>query len=89
MLWVGYNNSERRAIDDCSRLRSCVYRHGAHGPVAYAVLTNTSLSSYGDLYLSVFVPQNLATADLFQKLARENTNAIPLSHWPNPSLKEE
>ncbi len=87
MLWVGYNGHER-AINDCSRLRSCVYRHGVHGPVAYAVFTSTSLSSHGDLYLSAFVPQTRLTAELFQKMADENTNAIPLSCWPNPSLKD-
>ena len=57
-----------------------------HGPVAYTVFTNISLSTFGELYLSTFVPQNLATAEIFQKLARKNDHALSLSPWPNPDL---
>lgn len=85
VLWADHYGHER-AIDDCSRLRKCVYTHGVHGPVTYTVLTNTSLTTHGDLYLSVFVPQNIVTTKLFQGLARKHTGAIPLSPWPNSTL---
>lgn len=85
MLWAAGHEHER-AIEDCSRLRSCIYRHGVHGPVAYTVFTNTSLSTYGNLYLSTFVPQNDSTAVLFQNLSRTGNHAIRLADWPNPSL---
>lgn len=85
VLWAEHNGRER-AIDDCSRLRRCVYTHSVHGPVAYTVLTNTSLTTHGDLYLSVFAPQNLVTTNLFQDLASMHLGAIPLSSWPDSSL---
>ena len=85
MLWMAGHDHER-AIEDCSRLRSFVYTHGVHGPVAYTVFTNTSISTYGCLYLSTFVPQNRSTTALFQELAGENNHALPLALWPNPSL---
>lgn len=85
MLWVAGNDSER-AIDDCSQLRSCIYTHELHGPVAYTVFTNTSLSTYGELHLSTFIPQNSLTADLFRDLSEDAMPAMPLEHWPNPSL---
>ena len=85
MLWVAGIDHER-AIDDCSRLRSCIYTHGVHGPVAYTVFTNTSLSAYGELHLSTFVPQDRVTAALFQGLADKNNHALSFAPWPNPSL---
>lgn len=85
VLWAEHNEHER-AIDDCSRLRKCVYTHGMHGSVAYTVLTNASLTTYGDLYLSAFVPQTPATMNLFQELATKHTGAIPLTPWPTTSL---
>ena len=84
MLWAGYNSQER-AIDDCSRLRSCKYRHGVHGPVAYTVFTNTSLSTYGELYLCTFVPQNSTTAALFYEFASKDRRAVAFAPWPNPN----
>lgn len=85
MLWAAGNNHER-AIDDCSRLRSYIYTHGAHGPVAYTVFTNMSLSSYGDLYLSTLVPQDHVTAELFQDLADKDRHVLSFTPWPNPGL---
>lgn len=85
MLWAAGNNHER-AIDDCSRLRSYIYTHGVHGPVAYTVFTNTSLSSYGDLYLSTLVPQDHVTAELFQGLTDKDRHVLSFTPWPNPGL---
>ncbi len=82
MLWVAGNESER-AIEDCSRLRSCIYTHGVHGPVAYTVFANTSLSTYGELHLFTFVPQNSVTATLFRNLAENTMPAMALEHWPS------
>ena len=86
MLWAAGNDHER-AIDDCSRLRSYTYTHGVHGPVAYTVFTNTSLSAYGHLYLSTFVPQDRVTTALFQELASNNSHALSLAPWPNSGLQ--
>ena len=36
MMWAAGNDSEY-AIEDCSRLRSCIYKYGVHGSVAYTV----------------------------------------------------
>ena len=85
MLWIAGNYPDR-AIDDSSRLRSYVYVHGVHGLVSYTVFSNTSLSNYGELYLSVFVPQDPPSAILFQQLAGENNTAWPLTPWPNSGL---
>ena len=85
VLWAEHNSQER-AIDDCSRLRRCVYTHGLHGPVGYTVFTSTSLTENGDLYLSSSVPQTMFTTNLFQELANKNKGAVPLSSWPDPSL---
>lgn len=85
MLWMGYNRHER-AIDECSRLRSCRYKHGVHGPVAYTVFSNTSLSTYGELYLATFVPQDSTTDALFRELVGKDNRAVSLAQWPNPSL---
>ena len=76
MLWAAGDDHER-AIEDCSRLRSYVYTHGVHGPVAYTVFTNTSISGYGNLYLSTFVPQNRVTTALFQELAGKTITRCP------------
>ena len=85
MLWVVGNDHER-AMDDCSRLRSYTYKHGVHGLVAYTVFVNISLSTFGELFLSAFVPQDDATVDLFKELASKNKNALSLAHWPNAEL---
>lgn len=82
-LW---EDSHGDGYDDYSRLRSYSYLHGAHGPVAYTVFTNTSLSGYGELYLSTFVPQDGVTTVLFQELAGKRGEALSLAPWPNPSL---
>ena len=55
--------------------------------MAYTVFTNTSLSTYGHLYLSTFVPQDRVTAALFQELAGKNSHALSLTSWPNPDLQ--
>ena len=85
MLWAAGSDSEH-VIEDCSRLRRCIYNHSVHGAVAYTVFTNVSLSAFGEIYLCSFVPQDLATAVLFQELAGENNHALPLTPWPNPGL---
>lgn len=85
MMWAAGNDAEY-AIEDCSRLRRCIYKHGVHGPVAYTVFVNISLSASGDLYLCTFVPQNSDTATLFQKLAGDNNGAVHISQWPTPKL---
>ena len=82
-LWA---DSHEDGYDDYSRLRSYAYTHGAHGPVAYTVFTNTSLSAYGELYLSTFVPQDRVTTALFETLAGNSGQALSLAPWPNPSL---
>ena len=82
-LWA---DSHEDGYDDFSRLRSYSYLHGAHGPVAYTVFTNTSISGYGELYLSTFVPQNGVTTALFEELAGKRGEALSLAPWPNPSL---
>ena len=82
-LWA---DSHEDGYDDYSRLRSYSYLHGAHGPVAYTVFTNTSVSAYGELYLSTFVPQDRVTTVLFQKLAGKGGQALSLAPWPHPSL---
>lgn len=82
-LWA---DSHEDGYDDYSQLRSYAYTHGAHGPVAYTVFTNTSLSAYGDLYLSTFVPQDRITTALFESLAGKSGEALSLAPWPNPSL---
>jgi len=84
MMWAAGNDSEY-AIEDCSRLRSCIYKHGVHGMVAYTVFVNVSLSASGDLYLCAFIPQNSDTASLFQKLAGDDNGALRISQWPNPT----
>ncbi|MDE0076180.1 MAG: helix-turn-helix domain-containing protein [Caldilineaceae bacterium] len=85
MMWAAGNDAEY-AIEDCSRLRSCIYKHGVHGSVAYTVFVNISLSASGDLYLCTFVPHNSDTATLFQKLAGDDNGAVHISQWPNPKL---
>ncbi len=50
MMWAAGNDA-MYAIEDCSRLRSCIYNHGVHGAVAYTVFVNVSLSASGGLYL--------------------------------------
>ena len=85
MMWAAGNDAEY-AIEDCSRLRSCIYNHGLHGAVAYTVFVNVILSASGDLYLYAFVPQNSDTATLFQKMAGDNNGALHISQWPNPNL---
>ncbi len=82
-LW---EDSHGQGYDDYSRLRSYSYLHGAHGPVAYTVFTNTSLSGYGELHLSTFVPQDGVTTVLIQELAGKRGEALSLAPWPNPSL---
>ena len=82
-LWA---DSHEEGYDDYSRLRSYAYTHGAHGPVAYTVFTNTSLSAYGELYLSTFVAQDPVTTALFKELAGKSGEALSLAPWPNPSL---
>ena len=82
-LWT---DSHEDGHDDYSRLRSYSYIHGAHGPVAYTIFTNTSLSAYGELYLSTFVAQDHVTTALFQELAGKKGQALSLAPWPNPSL---
>lgn len=82
-LW---EDSHGEGYDDYSRLRSYSYLHGAHGPVVYTVFTNTSISGYGELYLSTFVPQDRVTTVLFQELAGKRGEALSLAPWPNPSL---
>ncbi|MDE0312630.1 MAG: helix-turn-helix domain-containing protein [Caldilineaceae bacterium] len=79
-------DSHEDGHDDYSRLRSYSYRHGAHGPVAYTVFTNISLSAYGDLYLSTFVPQDRETTVLFQELAGRGGQALSLAPWPGAGL---
>ena len=85
MVWATGNDTEY-AIEDCSRLRSCVYKHGTHGAVAYTVFVNISLSASGDLYLCAFVPQNSDTAILFHEIAGNDNSAVHVSQWPNPNL---
>ncbi len=85
-FWAASHDYERNR-DDNSHLRSYVYTHGAHGPVAYTVFTSTSLSASGELYLSTFVPQDRVTAALFQELAGKNSHALSLTSWPNPDLQ--
>jgi len=82
-LWA---DSHEDGHDDYSLLRSYSYLHGAHGPVAYTVFTNTSLSAYGDLYLSTFVPQDRETTVLFQELAGKSGQALSLAPWPGAGL---
>ena len=84
-MWAAGNDVEH-AIEDCSRICKCVYNHGIHGPVAYTVFVNISMSAFGDLHLCTLVPMNKNTADLFLKLAGNNNGALPLCQWPNPSL---
>ena len=45
-----------------------------------------SVSAYGELYLSTFVPQDRVTTVLFQELAGKGGQAQSLAPWPNPSL---
>ncbi len=85
MMWAAGNDAEH-AIEDCSRLRSCVYKHGVHGAVAYTVFVNISLSASGELYLCTFVPQNSDTAILFHEMAAHDNSAVRISQWPNPNL---
>ena len=85
MMWAAGNDAEH-AIEDCSRLRSCVYKHGVHGAVAYTVFVNISLSASGDLHLCTFVPQNRDTAMLFHEMAAHDNSAVRVSQWPNPNL---
>ena len=85
LMWAAGNDVEH-AIEDCSRIRRCVYSHGIHGPVAYTVFVNISMSAFGDLHLCTLVPMNKNTADIFLKLAGDNKGALPLCRWPNPSL---
>ena len=84
MLWA---TSRGRVEDDHSRLRSHFYTHEVHGPVAYAVFTNISLSAYGDLYLSTLVPQDRGTVALFQKLADKSNRALAVMPWPHPATQ--
>ncbi len=85
MMWAAGNDAQL-AIEDCSRLRSCIYNHDVHGSVAYTVFVNVSLSAAGDLYLCTFVPQNGITATLFQNMARDHDGTVPLAQWPSDSL---
>ena len=84
MFW---SVSRHRVQDVNSHLRSYVYTHKMHGPVGYTVFTNSSLSDYGDLYLSTYVPQDRGTVDLFQELAGKDSHALPLASWPNSCLQ--
>lgn len=79
-LWVAGSDSEEGSYD-CVHLRSSTYRHAAHGLVAYSVFTSIGICSCGELYLSAFVPQDFATATLFQELARQNKGPLPLMPW--------
>ncbi len=86
MFWAAGHDDER-GDDDYSRLRSYTYTHGSHGPVGYTVFTTTSLSAYGEFYLSTFVPQDRITDALFHELADKNRGALALMPWPNSDLQ--
>ena len=83
MFWSA---SRHRLQDVNSHLRSHSYTHRMHGPVGYTVFTNSSLSNYGDLYLSTHVPQDRGTVDLFQELAGKDSRAVPMASWPDSCL---
>ena len=53
-----------------------------YGPVGHTVFTDVSLSDRGDLYLSAYVPQDRCTIQIFQRLAGESRQALPLANWP-------
>lgn len=80
MLWAVGSNFEG-VFYDSVHLRSSTYRHATHGLVAYSVFTSSGLSSNGEFFLSVFVPQDLATAILFQDLGSQNKGPLPLMPW--------
>lgn len=79
---IFWSASRERLQDVNSRLRSHIYTHRVHGPVGYTVFTDISLSGHGDLYLSTYVPQDLGTIELFQRLAGGNQHALSLANWP-------
>lgn len=79
---IFWSASRERLQDVNSRLRSHIYTHRLHGPVGYTVFTDISLSDHGDLYLSTYVPQDLGTIELFQRLAGGNQHALSLANWP-------
>ena len=79
---IFWSASRERPQDVNSRLRSHIYTHRIHGPVGYTVFTDISLSDQGDLYLSAYVPQDRNTIELFQRLAGESQQALPLANWP-------
>jgi len=80
-LWIARGDSEEVFFDSV-HLRSSTYRHAAHGLVSYSVFTSIGLCSCGEFYLSVFVPQDSATATLFQELGSQNKGPLPLMPWP-------
>ncbi len=85
MIWAVGNEAEH-AIEDCSRIRKCVYQHGNHGHVSYTVFVNISISAFGDLHLCTLIPMNKRTTNLFMELSETNSGALPLCQWPNSNL---
>ena len=86
-LWVGGGESEE-VFYDSVHLRSSTYRHAAHGFVAYSVFTSIGICSCGEFYLSVLIPQDFATATLFQELGRQNKGPLPLMPWSTGSARQ-
>ena len=83
-LWA---DSHEDGYDDYSRLRSYSYLHGAHGPVAYTIFTNTSLSAPLGSCISPRLCPRTASRPLFSRSWRVRSGqALSLAPWPNPSL---
>lgn len=87
-LWVAGYDSEEASYEGV-HLRSSTYRHAAHGLVSYSVFTSIGLCTCGELYLSVFVPQDFATATLFQEVGSQNKGPLPLMPWPHGFSRQQ
>lgn len=73
------------ADDVYSQIKINDYYHNYHGRISYAMTLTSTLTPYGYLYLSVLVPRDQYTDDVFAYLRRENKLHIDkINPWPNP-----
>jgi transcriptional regulator with XRE-family HTH domain len=86
-LYPAFDRYWRRAAtmdeDKYTTLDSISYRDNAHGLLTYCVSSLTSITPYGELYLSQCLPADEGTADAFREIIRRvGTRVYRFAPWP-------
>lgn len=83
-IWA---QTQQEDYDIYSHVQCDAHHHPDFGPVQYLVTRTTTITSYGNLYLTTFAPANPTTVAAFATMTQHQPATVrEIAPWPNPYL---